>query len=103
MTAALRRQRSHVRIVSGAPLTTLRQKTLGQPRPNRWCATIPAVAVAPNTRCSAGSTFAFPTEGTYDFLPGINGADLFGRSDAQLVVVQLEESHLVLPGEKLVP
>jgi hypothetical protein len=79
------------------------KKTLRQPRPNRWCATIPAVAGAPNTRYSAGSTFAFPTEGTYDFLPRINGADLLGRSDAQLVVLQLEESHLVLPGEKLVP
>jgi hypothetical protein len=49
------------------------------------------------------SAFAFPSEGAYDFLTGKNGADLFGRSDAQPVALQLEKSHLVLPREKLVP
>src|SRR4030088_1876627 len=44
-----------------------------------------------------------PSEGSYHSLAGVDGADLFSRSNAQLVAIQLEESYLVLPGEKLLP
>jgi len=37
------------------------------------------------------------------FPAGINGTGLFSRSNGQLVALQLEKSHLVLPGQKLVP
>ena len=36
------------------------------------------------------------------FLPSKNGADLFSRSDAQPVALQLEKPHLILPGEEFV-
>src|SRR5712671_7277734 len=46
---------------------------------------------------------ALPSEGSYHSLAGIDRAGLFSRSNGQLVALQLEESHLVLPGEKLIP
>jgi len=45
----------------------------------------------------------FPSESAYHFLARINGTDLFSRADAQSVALRLEESHLVLAREKLVP
>ena len=49
------------------------------------------------------SAFAFPSEGSYHSLAGINGAGLFSRSNGQLVALQLEESHLVRAREKFTP
>src|SRR5579872_1178407 len=50
------------------------------------------------------SVFAFPGQSTDDFFTLIdaNGADLFSRSEAQPVPLQLEKSHLIQPGKKLV-
>ena len=47
--------------------------------------------------------FALPGEGSDHFLAGINSTGLFSRSNGQLVALQLEKSHLVLPGQKLIP
>src|ERR1043166_1493220 len=47
--------------------------------------------------------FTLPGEGSDHFLAGINGTGLFSRSNGQLVALQLEKSHLVLPGQKLIP
>src|SRR4030081_195523 len=47
--------------------------------------------------------FALPGEGSDHFLSGINGTGLLRRSNDQLFALQLEKSHLVLPGQKLIP
>src|SRR5450631_1097103 len=49
------------------------------------------------------SALALPIEGTYNSLTGKNRAGLFGRSDDQLVALELEESNLVQPGKQFVP
>ena len=67
------------------------------------------VEVDPQETFSVGSSFAaplsaftFPCQSANDFLADKNGADLFGRSEAQSVAFQLEKSHLIQPGEELV-
>src|SRR5262249_20705941 len=57
---------------------------------------------APNTILVV-LAFALPREGSDHFLAGKNGTDLFSRSNGQIVALQLEKSHLVLAGEKLIP
>src|SRR5215475_15995690 len=47
--------------------------------------------------------FALPGKGSDHLLAGINGTGLFSRPNGELVALQLEKSHLVLPGQKLVP
>jgi hypothetical protein len=58
-----------------------------------------------STRRTSASllALALPSEGSYHSLAGIDRADLFSRSNAQLVAVQLEVSHLFLPGKKFIP
>src|SRR5450755_1288147 len=46
---------------------------------------------------------ACPSKASYHTLSGKNGADLFCRSNSQLITFQLEKSYLVLSGEKLIP
>jgi hypothetical protein len=48
------------------------------------------------------SAFAFPGQSADDLLASINGADLFRCSETQLVALQLEKPHLILPGEEFV-
>jgi len=47
--------------------------------------------------------FALPGECPHHFLAGVNGTGLFSRSNGELVAIQLEKSHLVLPRQKLIP
>src|SRR5262249_13388454 len=54
-------------------------------------------------RRPGASAFALPGEGSDHFLAGIDGTGLFSRSNGQLVALQLEKSHLVLPGKQLIP
>src|SRR6478672_6616172 len=61
--------------------------------PHAYCAHSPGRLLA----------FALPGAGSDPFPAGINGTGLFSRSNGQLVALQLEKSHLVLPGQKLVP
>jgi hypothetical protein len=53
-------------------------------------------------KCPPLLAFAFPGQSADHFLAGQNGADLFGRPDAQPVALQVEKSHLILTGEDLV-
>src|SRR5437763_9383057 len=46
------------------------------------------------------SAFAFPGQSADNFLADINGADLFRRSEAQLVTLQLEKPHLIQRSEE---